>query len=359
LLTAAELQADPGGLAKDALTDLQSLNGAGCFGVLKEKDVVGIVVLGGKTSGEPFNQRDLRILQDLKLRLENFLLQALVTTQESLNMVKDSHDMKNDLNALSGRLQWRRLKLKKDEDLLNSKMKHMIEQLDGTTPLQPEILLEEIRKVQGDIQKVVEDQKSSIPTESESLDRLRAKLQNWSEYGRLVSGGFKDARQFERVDLMKASHFAMERWKPAAERQGVKLLLEMAEGDLSVWGEKSLVEQIIENLVDNGLKATQKGHVKIRCSRKNDQALIQVEDTGCGIPKDQLGTILTKPFYQGKNRESLEKSTGIGLYLVAQYAKSMNGEAVVDSVEDQGSTFTVRLPLLQGSAVVNSKDVAA
>src|SRR5205807_564876 len=93
------------------LDELKSLDGVACFPVMKEKEVLGLVVLGRKRSGEPFNQKDLKILNALRTRLENFLGQAMVITQEALNMVKDSHDMKNDVNALKGRVTWRAMRI--------------------------------------------------------------------------------------------------------------------------------------------------------------------------------------------------------------------------------------------------------
>src|SRR5439155_833513 len=91
--------------------ELKALEGAACFPVNKEKDLLGVVVLGRKRSGELFNQQDLKILRALRVRLENFLGQAMVITQEALNMVKDSHDMKNDVNALKGRVTWRAMRI--------------------------------------------------------------------------------------------------------------------------------------------------------------------------------------------------------------------------------------------------------
>jgi signal transduction histidine kinase len=77
------------------------------------------------------------------------------------------------------------------------------------------------------------------------------------------------------------------------------------------------------------------------------QIVIQVQDTGCGIPEEDLSMIFKKPFYQGNGKNSLEKSTGVGLVLVSQYAKSLKGDVKVKSQSGQGTIFTVYLPAME------------
>jgi len=104
LWTVEELREFPKFMAGSGPADLEALGGAAYFPINKEDELLGLIILGPKRTGEPFNQHDLKILRSLRRRLENFLTQAMVLTQEALNMVKDSHDMKNDVNALKGRI---------------------------------------------------------------------------------------------------------------------------------------------------------------------------------------------------------------------------------------------------------------
>ena len=159
----------------------------------------------------------------------------------------------------------------------------------------------------------------------------------------------------EPIDVSSAARRSLDRWELTAQRKGIDLLFQ-ADENLQVLGEKSLVEQIIENLIDNALKATDKGRVTVRCKAVHDQIIVEVEDTGCGIPKEDLGSIFKKPFYQGKGRETLEKSTGIGLFLVWQYAKSLNGEVQAESTEGQGSIFRVMWPSLQTAQLKTARE---
>jgi len=325
-----------------AMHELTELGAEAFFGVTREKELVGIVVLGPKTTRHPFNQNDVKILRALKLRLENFLLQAMVTTQESLNMVKDSHDMKNDVNALSGRLSMKRFKIKTLEQTLNKKLQALVDSINSGQ-LDQRLMLEEISAIQASVTSTSQEQQALLPVEEDALQRLSNKLQNWSVYGRLVEGGFQGTRRMETIDISAAAKMCVERWLPSADRKKIKLDLEVGV-NLYVTGERSLVEQVLDNLVDNGIKATEAGNVKLSCHRVDRQIIVKVQDTGCGIPEEHLAMIFKKPFYQGKGRESLEKSTGVGLVLVGQYVKSLNGNVRVESNDGKGTTFFVSLP---------------
>jgi signal transduction histidine kinase len=324
--------------------ELLSLSGVACFPVFREEELLGFVVLGRKRSGEPFNQQDLRILRALRVRLENFLAQAMTITQEALNMVKDSHDMKNDINVLRGRVTWRTMRR---EDWFNEFGAYgkAVESVLTKLPEEERAAFSEaLAKFKRVTQSWYDDSKKSGPIEEETLKRLAHRLRNWAEYGRVVSEGFHGNRKLEAIDVKKAASFSVERWRPMAERKGVKIETDLADG-LTVLGEQTLFEQIVENLIDNALKATPKGFVRVTSRKNHEQAVIEIADTGCGIPPEDLAQIFSRPFYQGKGRESLEQSTGVGLYLVAQYARSLGGKVSAESEVGKGSLFRVTLPM--------------
>jgi signal transduction histidine kinase len=361
LLSKEEIQASKLPDISVALESLTELDAAACFGVNTDGQLSALVSLGPKQNREPFNQRDMKILEALKLRVENFLAQAMVTTQESLNMVRDSHDMKNDINSLRGRLPWKGYKIETArENLLNqiTLIQSQISAIPNLSEEEKNHLLESLKDVSNEVTRSSQEQYSFLPIEADSLDRLKIKIQNWSEYGRLVAGGFKGDRKFEPVDIRSIAERCVQRWKASAERKNIALVVE-SEDNLSAFGERSLIEQIIENLIDNGLKATEKGSVRVACKRINDKILIEISDTGCGMSPEDLADILKKPFYQGQGREALERSTGIGLVLVHTYAKSMGGEVQAASTVGQGTSFKVFLPITRSAVTAADKTIAA
>lgn len=336
-------------LAEQAMTELKGFEGTACFGVMRDKQLAGLVILGKKLDGESFNHQDIQILNALKLRVENFLLQALTTTEESLNMVKDSHDMKNDVNALKGRIPLRRIKLKTFERTMVSQLQALADGF-ANAQLSPDQAKSHIESLKEEITSLSRDQQSFFPIEEDALDRLRNKLQNWSEFGRLVSQSFKGTQHKEPIDVTATAKISIERWTPAAMRKRIDLISKIGE-NLTVHGERSLVEQVLDNLIDNAIKATDNGSVTVTARRQDGKIAIDIVDTGCGFSEEALKTILTKPFYQGEGRQSLEKSTGIGLVLVNMYVKNLGGEIHIESKQGAGATFHVLLPAIEATEV--------
>ena len=107
--------------------------------------------------------------------------------------------------------------------------------------------------------------------------------------------------------------------------------------------DSTLLEQAIQNLVSNALKYSPASTVVvIRGERQGNDVVISVEDTGVGIPADEL-EFISERFYRARTAEGVP-GTGIGLNFVAQIMKLHNGRVEVRSVEGEGSTFTLRFP---------------
>jgi len=347
LWTAEDLstQSSPG--AAGSLADLRKLDGAACFPINKENDLMGLVILGPKRSNEPFNPHDLKILGILRRQLENFLTQAMVLTQEALNMVKDSHSMKNDVNALKGRISWRALRMaswKIDFEEEMARLEKWLTEAGAQLPAASRApLAQALAALKERSSGFLADSQRSLPIEENAISRLAHHVKNWAEFGRVVAEGFRGRRPFEVVDVGQTLRLSVDRWKPMAEGKNLDLSAEVP-GPLFIWGERRLLEQIVENLIDNALKATSHGFVLVACRKERDDIEIEVRDTGCGIPENDLAAIFDKPFYQRLGQGKLDQSTGIGLYLVAQYARSLGGRVAVESHLGKGSTFRVLLP---------------
>jgi signal transduction histidine kinase len=102
------------------------------------------------------------------------------------------------------------------------------------------------------------------------------------------------------------------------------------------------VRQILQNLVDNALRFTESGSVRVRADRAADGVRLTVRDTGPGIAADDLPHLfeLFRPGRAGR-----ASGTGCGLYLVKRYSESLGGHVAVDSRPGEGTCFTIELPL--------------
>ena len=105
------------------------------------------------------------------------------------------------------------------------------------------------------------------------------------------------------------------------------------------------LKQILNNLLSNAIKFTEQGAVRLRLGRDGEQLLLQVIDTGPGIPVEKQALIFEK-FRQGDARVSTQHGgTGLGLALSKALAELMHGTLTVQSQPGEGSTFTLRMPL--------------
>ena len=142
------------------------------------------------------------------------------------------------------------------------------------------------------------------------------------------------------LDLNKALHDTAESMLASAERSGLSLGLELAFGPLYIEGDLYALNRIHRNLLTNAFQATPpQGRIVIRTIRQNEQAIIEISDTGSGIPAERLGTIFDD--YVTTKKQGL----GLGLALSKKLVEQLGGTISVTSQVGVGTTFTVRFPI--------------
>jgi signal transduction histidine kinase len=263
--------------------------------------------------------------------------QAMAITQEALTMVKDSHEMKNEVNVLKGRITWRAMRIAAWTMELDKEMKALDSETDPTR------LRSILQAIKSQSMEWFQDTERSRAIEEEAIQKLSHRLKSWAEYGRLISENLQGKIPVEAIDLGQAARASVERWRAHAEKKKLDLALQ-AEKDLIVRGDRGLVEQVIENLIDNAIKATTRGKVEVLCRPETAGILLEVRDTGHGIPQEDLVRLFEKPFYQNRIPRAHETNTGVGLYLVSQYVRSLGGQVWAESRMGKGSSFFVQLP---------------
>jgi signal transduction histidine kinase len=135
------------------------------------------------------------------------------------------------------------------------------------------------------------------------------------------------------------------RYESAAQSKGLALHCECPGEGLTVWGDRSELDRILNNLISNAVKYTQEGQVRVQVERTDGFVRVVVADTGIGIPEDALPQLFSE-FYRARNAKKLQETgTGLGLSIVKDLVHRYDGTIDVDSVEGQGTTFTLMLPL--------------
>ena len=133
---------------------------------------------------------------------------------------------------------------------------------------------------------------------------------------------------------------------PQLAARGIRYDRSAADMSLVVRADPTRTRQILVHLLTNALKFTDAGgFVELRTGTRGNRALIQVRDTGIGIPQEDL-TMIFEPFLQGDSALTRTRGgIGLGLALSRDFARAMHGELSAASVEGEGSTFTLALPM--------------
>ena len=153
------------------------------------------------------------------------------------------------------------------------------------------------------------------------------------------------ALEVERVDITSLAAAALDAARPAASERRIGLKLE-ADTALELEGDASRLEQLLDNLVSNAVKFTPDGgDVCIRVHRDGDMAILDVSDTGIGIPEDELDRLFTRFFRASTATDREIRGTGLGLAIARTIAEGHGGAIHVSSQAGRGTTFTVRLPV--------------
>ncbi|MCH7343857.1 ATP-binding protein [Pelomonas sp. CA6] len=150
----------------------------------------------------------------------------------------------------------------------------------------------------------------------------------------------------EPVDLRALLNGTVDFFALSASAKGLKLASEL-DPDLParVFCDGLRLKQILNNLLSNALKFTEQGEIVVRVRREGEGLLVQVQDSGPGIPLDKQEQIFEK-FRQGDARVSYQHGgTGLGLALSRALAELMEGRLTVRSQPGEGACFELRLPL--------------
>ena len=197
------------------------------------------------------------------------------------------------------------------------------------------------------------------PTVAASLaERLRAEA---TRLGRLVddildlSQAEALAEHDEPVAIASVIADAVQETNGAAEAAGVDVEVEPVAPDARVAGDARQLRSMVSNLVENAVKysfvrdPTVRPKVIVRAPVVADQVVIEVTDRGIGIPAAHLDRIFERFYRVDRGRSRATGGTGLGLSIVRHIARNHRGEVSVESVDGEGSTFRVTLPVWKRS----------
>ena len=174
----------------------------------------------------------------------------------------------------------------------------------------------------------------------EEIDRIGTTLTTLMDISEAQTGAMRLSRT--EVKVTRLFDETVDLYADLADARGVSLSAQ-APPDLVVDGDHNRLRQVLANLTDNAIKYTERGgQVTLGANRVNEEIHIRVEDTGVGIPPDEISRIWDRLFRGDRSRS--EKGLGLGLSLVKAIVEAHGGSVSAVSTEGTGTSFTLRFP---------------
>ena len=151
--------------------------------------------------------------------------------------------------------------------------------------------------------------------------------------------------QMEKTDGLEICRKAIANM-PEVDPAKIKVVLDdQTDGEATLFTNGDSLQQMLDNLLENAVKFTEEGQITLRIRRdvqnKKKHMLFSVEDTGCGVPEDKIGTI----FERWVKVDEFKEGLGLGLAYCHETAQKLGGTLTLDKTSEAGTTFTLTLPV--------------
>jgi len=179
-----------------------------------------------------------------------------------------------------------------------------------------------------------------IHEEIERLIKLIKRLQELTEAEEKIINLKKKKQNLS--DILKN---IIDRYKVKAHKKEIKIKTNYSPNNIFITGDKESLQTIFSNLFSNALKYTpQKGKIKITIKDREQKTIIKIQDTGIGIPENELPFIFERFYRTDKSRSTGSGGTGIGLTITKKLVEAHNGTIKATS-NNRGTKFTLSFPL--------------
>ncbi len=150
--------------------------------------------------------------------------------------------------------------------------------------------------------------------------------------------------ELEEVDVRRVIENVIPAFDHRLGEKQLALEVNAPGGPFIVMADAFKLEQVLVNLIDNAIKYTEKGTIRVSLRKDGGHLVLEVADTGIGIPREHLPRIFERFYVVDKSRSRKVGGTGLGLAIVKHIVLLHNGSIDVESVPGQGTKFTVTLP---------------
>ena len=202
--------------------------------------------------------------------------------------------------------------------------------------------LQTIRLINASIHKLTQhipDLSDLVRHQEMAIESATRLLNALLDISRLESGAIEP--QLAPVSLAAAFEDLAREFKPAAADRNLRL--EFAESRVVISTDRTLFTQLLQNLIGNALKYTERGYVRISQAMDPDALVLKIDDSGVGIPEDKLERIFDE-YYQIGPQGTQRLGVGLGLAIVREVSRLLGYSVAVASWAGEGTCVTLRIP---------------
>ncbi len=191
-------------------------------------------------------------------------------------------------------------------------------------------------------QDLSEDNRKRVAVAAKNVEKLFSMINQLLDLQKAEQ--HPDSLKVALYDISLYMEEKMADFRPAAMQKEIDLQLEVQPDMPKLWIDKAKMDHIVDNLLSNALKYTEKGVVRVTVKQSKKKWSIEVKDTGIGIPQEEQANIFHE-YYRARNVvNSHETGSGIGLMITRRIVQQHRGTISFDSREGQGTTFIVTFP---------------
>ncbi len=309
-----------------------------CLPLLVKDEISGMIVLGSKISGDPYFEQDIDLLMGLSNQASIALYNARLYSEVqdlSQNLEKKVEEQVKELKMAYRKLQ----RLDKVKTEFMSIVSHQLR-----TPLS--IIKGQLSMVREGVYEEDKDKERKVlQNVYDANERLIALVNDVLNISRIQSGRVDLGK--ERVDLVEVTRNTTERMRPSLNGKKVELIFEeplekLPEIEIDI----SKIENVIINLIDNAVKYTEDGEVRVSVEKEEDSLKVSIKDTGEGMNKEEIEKLFDTFSRGGAGKKHWIQGSGLGLYIARQFVEMHKGKVWAESEgEGRGSQLYITIPL--------------
>ncbi len=195
----------------------------------------------------------------------------------------------------------------------------------------------------GKLGSLTEEQRTALESMHRQSTRLKAIIADFLDISRIESGSIEMGR--EHVDIAEIARRVIEELRPTWQEKRLRVAVdESTATNARAIGDEQRLAQVFTNLLGNAIKFTERGEIVVRLFRAGRELIVEVRDTGIGIPEDELPRVFDR-FYQVEKVVTRKTGgTGLGLAIVKNIVEAHSGRITANSEFGNGTVFRITLP---------------